>query len=204
MDKKKFLQSIGDSLEAAGFSVNDLVKYCAEEKKKPSAGSSLKEFPFEVMYEGMVRSWVPLKGKKPLGVIFENHLITLYDSPETMVWEYAMVYCEEIKIEACAGIKFWDKLASLWGQQKKVFIGGSCEAGKIEFWKKLVALSEPQKLAFDKLMVWLGGEPIALSEKRFWSSSYYGTGSNMARRHWLINLDNSYEDAYVRPVLALS
>lgn len=111
MEKEKFLQSIKETLEAAGFSVDDLVQYCAE-KEVPAVnavasdvsvvGASSKEneerFPFEVMYEGMVRSWVPLEGKKPLGVIFENHLITLHDSPREMTWREAVKYCREIKI----------------------------------------------------------------------------------------------------------
>ena len=193
MDREKFLQSIKDSLEARGFSVDDLVQYCAREspslkEKSPSTGSSLEEerFPFEVMYEGMVRSWSPLKGKKPLGVIFENHLVTLHDSPEAMIWKKAMEYCQ-VEIEGCA-----------------------CDAGEIEFWDKLVKLSEQQKQAFDELMVRLGGEPIALSDEWFWSSSfdYYDTNYNY---YWIVNPVSGdtndgweYANFYVRPVLALS
>lgn len=186
MDREKFLQNVKDNLEDAGFSVDDLVQYCAEEKKNSSAGSSLdeKKFPFEVMYEGMIRSWVLLKGKKPLGVVFEKHLITLYDSPEAMRWKEAMEYCQKVKIEGCA-----------------------CDAGKIEFWDKLVKLSEQRKQAFDELMVRLGGEPVALSKKWFWSSSYCYNG-NYYRVVGPVsgNTGGWYYGNYydVRPVLALS
>ncbi len=184
MDREKFLQSIKDNLEDAGFSVDDLVQYCVKESL--STGSSLDErrFPFEVMYEGMIRSWVPLEGKKPLGVVFEKHLITLHNSPEAMTWEKAMEYCKEIQIEGCA-----------------------CDAGEIEFWDKLVKLSEQQKQAFDELMVRLGGEPIALSKKWFWSSSDYINDYG----YWVVypvsggtDLWGYYDNTYVRPVLALS
>lgn len=76
MEREKYLKSVKDNLEAAGFSVDDLVQFITEK-----AVNSVQKFHFEVMYEGMVRSWVPLEGKKPLGVIFEDYLITLKDSP---------------------------------------------------------------------------------------------------------------------------
>ena len=111
MDKKFFLHSIKVSLEAAGFSVDDLVQYYAKKKKNSSVGSSWEKFPFEVMYEGMIRSRNPLKGKKPLGVIFKNHLITLHNSPEGMNLDKATKYCKKVKIE-----------------------GHVCQIGDIEFW----------------------------------------------------------------------
>ena len=88
MEKREdYLRQAKEILEAGGVSVDDFVRYCAEKettsakKKMVRAKVSAQNFAFEVMYEGMVRSWVPLEGKKPLGVIFENHLITLRDSP---------------------------------------------------------------------------------------------------------------------------
>ena len=202
MEKEKFLQSIKETLEAAGFSVDDLVQYCAE-KEVPAVnavasdvsvvGASSKEneerFPFEVMYEGMVRSWVPLEGKEPLGVIFENHLITLHDSSRTMPWRKAMEYCREIKIE-----------------------GHACSAGKIEFWKKVMNSREEQKKALDNLLISLGGE--ALVRKWFWSSSEYSSGyawffctdSNYgAKQGGVVYYSKDYTvKRVVRPVLDLS
>ena len=95
-------------MEAAGFSVDDLVQFITEK-----AANSVQKFPFEVMYEGMVRSWVPLEGKKPLGVIFENYLITLKDSPVKLNWDEAHDYCRGVEIE-----------------------GHTCTAGWIIFWKE--------------------------------------------------------------------
>ena len=202
MEKEKFLQSIKETLEAAGFSVDDLVQYCAE-KEVPAVnavasdisvvGVSSKEneerFPFEVMYEGMVRSWVPLEGKKLLGVIFENHLITLHNSPREIPWREAVKYCREIKIE-----------------------GHACSAGKIEFWKKVMNSREEQKKALDNLLISLGGE--ALVRKWFWSSSEYSSGyawifctdSNGGARQGGVyySLKVNTNKRVVRPVLDLS
>lgn len=108
MEREKYLKSVKDNLEAAGFSVDDLVQFITEK-----AANSVQKFPFEVMYEGMVRSWVPLEGKKPLGVIFENYLITLKDSPVKLNWDEAQDYCRGVEIE-----------------------GHTCTAGWIIFWKE--------------------------------------------------------------------
>ncbi len=138
MEIEKVLQQAKELLESANLTVDDLVQYCE------------KGFPFEVMYEGMVRSWVSLEGKKPLGVIFENHLITLKDSPDKVDWYKAKDYCRSVKID-----------------------GHACSVGKLRFWKKLVNSSWKQKEALDCLLIRLGG--TALGVKRRWSSSEYDT-----------------------------
>ena len=187
-------------MEAAGFLVDDLVQYCAE-KEVPAinavasdvsvVGVSSKEneerFPFEVMYEGMVRSWVPLEGKKPLGVIFENHLITLHDSSRTVPWREVVKYCREIKIE-----------------------GHACSAGKIGFWKKVMSSCEEQKKALDNLLISLGGDTIVVQGKWYWSSSEYD-GYHAWVFCTLIGADwggvdyrNKYGNYVVHPVLDLS
>ena len=146
MERGKFLQSDKGKLETEFFSVVDAVNFCHNYE---SQGQE-KKFAFEVMYEGMVRSWVPLEGKKPLGVIFKNHLITLHDSSRMMEWEHALGYCQEIKIE-----------------------GYACSAGKFRFWKKLVNLSKRQKRMLDDLLVSLGGDTLAVQGKWYWSSSQH-------------------------------
>lgn len=197
MEKREdYLRQAKEILEAGGVSVDDFVRYCAEKettsakKKMVRAKVSAQNFAFEVMYEGMVRSWVPLEGKKPLGVIFENHLITLRDSPRTIPWEKAMEYCRKIKVE-----------------------GHACSAGKIEFWEKVVNLSEEKKKILDDLLISLGGGKIAVQGKWRWSSSEYNV--NSARVFCTLKGVNwggvSYVNKYrynggyiVRPVLDLS
>lgn len=120
------------------------VNVSAESKKTGKQSRKKALYPFEVMYEGLERSWVPLEDKKPLGVIFENHLVTFPVSSVRMDWYNAMIYCQSIKIE-----------------------GHACSAGKIKFWEKLV-WNEKNKL-FDDLYKQLSGS--SLMDKPFWSSS---------------------------------
>lgn len=183
MERGKFLQSVKGKLETAFFSVVDAVNFCHNYE---SQGQE-KKFAFEVMYEGMVRSWVPLEGKQPLGVIFKNHLITLHDSSRMMEWEHALGYCQEIKIE-----------------------GYACSAGKFRFWKKLVNLSKRQKRMLDDLLVSLGGDTLAVQGKWYWSSSEYD-GYHAWVFCTLIGADwggvdyrNKYGNYVVHPVLDLS
>ncbi len=181
--REKILQQAEDLLKSANLTVDDFVQYCAE-KETVKAKVSVQNFAFEVMYEGMVRSWVPLKGKKPLGVIFENHLITLHDSPRTMPWREAVKYCQSVKIE-----------------------GHACSAGKIGFWKKLADNSEWQKRVLDELLVMLGGDSVAASRKWHWSSSESVCGEAWAWCYVYGYLDESLKVNYcfvVRPVLNLS
>jgi len=143
--REKVLQQAKELLESANLTVNDLVQYCAE-KKMAKKEAPVREFAFEVMYEGLERSWIPLEGKKPLGVIFENHLITLKDSPDEVSWYKAMDYCQSVKID-----------------------GHFCSAGSIKFWEKLLKTSQEQKEALDNLLISLGG--AGLKEEWRWSSS---------------------------------
>ena len=187
MEKEKIFQQAKELLDGANLTVTEFVQYCAEKKVKEVVNSA-KEFPFEVMYEGLVRSLVPLEGKKPLGVIFENHLITLKSSPEGINWYKAMAYCQSVKID-----------------------GHVCSAGSIGFWKKLVKVSQLRKKELDDLLVSLGGE--ALYGKLFWSSSEY---SSYSAWFFCTYLDASqggvdwdakskdYDYYVVRPVLDLS
>lgn len=84
-------------------------------------------------------------GRKPLGIVFENHLITLKDSPNSIDWYDAMEYCQKIKI-----------------------FGQFCEAGEIEFWKKC----GQHKEVLNAQLKSLEGEPLKLDEW-YWSSSEY-------------------------------
>lgn len=181
MERDKFLQSVRDNLEAAGFSIDDLRQYCIEKKRIKNPAQ---KFSFEVMYEGMVRSRIPLEGKKPLGVIFENHLITLYDSPNEMDWEEARAYCQSVKITDY-----------------------SCFAGKIEFWIKLFDGNEKADVkvnALDELLVSLGGESLAYCIR--WSASECNSDEAW---DWGASLGDWFPRSkdfryYVRPVLDLS
>ena len=175
MESEKYLKSVKDNLEAAGFSVDDLVQFITEK-----AANSVQKFPFEVMYEGMVRSWVPLEGKKPLGVIFENYLITLKDSPVKLNWDEAQDYCRGVEIE-----------------------GHTCTAGWIIFWKRVGRIPEKQRDELDNLLINLGG--MALTGNWRWSRSK-GNGSLQNGWCYACNVSNTYSWSchyYVRPVLGL-
>ena len=140
MEKEKVMQDVKNLLTDNGFSTDDFVKHFAKENK-----TAEKVFPFEVLYEGLVRSWVPLKGQKPLGVIYENHLITLYYSPEPMRWNEAMEYCKSIK-----------------------FGDHSCSAGTRVFWENLY--KSKKIYLIDELLTYLGGDNIDISV-RFWTET---------------------------------
>ncbi len=84
-------------------------------------------------------------GRKPLGVVFENHLITLRASSKRMKWDEAMDYCKSVKI-----------------------FGQSCEAGTIEFWKKCIGKKKSK--AINKMLASLGGKRIK-TKRKYWSSS---------------------------------
>ena len=101
MEKIEVLKQAKRFLEAKGCTVQELSDYCAEEQKRLQnlAVADGKTFVMEVMYEGFVRSNVPLKGLKPLGIIWKKWLITLQDASEKMPWEKAVEYCRGFKIE---------------------------------------------------------------------------------------------------------
>ena len=126
--------------------------------------------------------------RKPLGIIFENHLITLKDSPEDINWYEAMEYCQKIKI-----------------------FGQSCEAGKREFWEKCIGHEE----ALNVQLKSLGGEPFELNDMFYWSSSEYNIAGYMDYHYgWSFNRSvgtiriegtpNNFIHGIVRPVLDLS
>lgn len=115
-------------------------------------------------------------GRKPLGVIFENHLITLRDSSKEMDWDEAMDHCRNIKI-----------------------FGQSCDAGTIKFWIKY------QK-ELNTLLKSLGGKPLKANSKYWSSSegginSAWGWCYACDRPDYG---DKSYDYYYVRPVLSFN
>lgn len=141
-----------------------------EKERKISERKSQQEFPFEVMHDGLVRSWVPLEGKKPLGIIFDDTLIALKDFfvfNSTFLWDEAnwLQDCSYARVEIYA-----------------------CTAGEISFWKKLICNPQKQK-ALDDLLVQLGGEPIA--GKWYWSTSPYDVDKAFA---W------NFADNYPKPL----
>lgn len=101
MEKIEVLKQAKRFLDAKGCTVQELSDYCAEEHRRLQnlAVADGETFVMEVMYEGFVRSNVPLKGLKPLGIIWKNWLITLQDASEKMPWEKAVEYCRGFKIE---------------------------------------------------------------------------------------------------------
>lgn len=84
-------------------------------------------------------------GRKPLGIIFENHLITLKDSPDHVNWYEAREYCKKIKI-----------------------FGQSCDAGTLNFWEKYKMYQKE----LNTLLKSVGGKSLN-SHKRYWASSEY-------------------------------
>ena len=130
-------------------------------------------------------------GRKPLGIIFENHLIALKDSPNSIDWYDAMEYCQKIKI-----------------------FGQSCEAGEIEFWEKY----RWHKQGLNTQLKSFGGEPLKLNKCSYWSSSEYDrysawvfcAATGASRRclgclDWELKNYTSRNAPYVvRPVLDLS
>ena len=121
-------------------------------------------------------------GRKPLGIIFENHLITLRDSSKRMKWYEAMDYCKSVKI-----------------------FGQSCEAGTIEFWRKY--LIEEESYFINKTLLSLEGKRLKPYEW-YWSSS--GCTAFFAWIFWTANdndmdTTNDKDDHFaVRPVLDFS
>lgn len=88
-------------------------------------------FPYPVMYtDGTVSKQESDKiGRTPLGVIFENHLITMKISSDKMTQLEAMEYCKGIKL-----------------------LGRECEAGSIAFWNKCLDQREKIKKIFSSLV----------------------------------------------------
>ena len=119
-------------------------------------------------------------GRKPLGVVFENHLITLRASSKRMKWDEAMDYCKSVKI-----------------------FGQSCEAGTIEFWKKCIGKKKSK--AINKMLASLGGKRIK-TKRKYWSA--HGDITLGAWSFCLAPGDEYYDNKFnryaVRPVLDFS
>ena len=137
---------------------------------------------YPVLYsDGIISNAICDKiGRKPLGVIFENHLITLRDSSKEMDWYEAMDYCKNVKI-----------------------FGQSCEAGTIEFWKKLIC--EKGGCNINKTLFYLIGERIK-TKRKYWSA--HGDITLGAWSFCLAPGDEYYDNKFnryaVRPVLDFS
>lgn len=145
-----------------------------------------RSYPYPVLYsDGIISNAICDRiGRKPLGIIFENHLITLRDSSKEMDWDDAMDYCQSVKI-----------------------FGQSCEAGTIEFWEKLIC--EKGGCNINKTLLSLEGKRLKPYEW-YWSSSEYdnlfvwafctGAGASQDGVDW------DYKDDHfaVRPVLDFS
>lgn len=115
-----------------------------------------------------------------MGVIFENYLITLKDSPVKLNWDEAQDYCRGVEIE-----------------------GHTCTAGWIIFWKRVGRIPEKQRDELDNLLINLGG--MALTGNWRWSRSK-GNGSLQNGWCYACNVSNTYSWSchyYVRPVLGL-
>lgn len=143
-----------------------------------------KQYDYPVLYSDGTISKAKCEciGGKPLGVIFENHLITLYDAPKEMIWEKAMGYCKNIEI-----------------------LGYKCEAGKIDFWNKFF---DGEQLAVNNILISLKGSPIKYTTL-YWTS-YDGGASICGFFIGSFNgVINHYRKEFlgkfaVRPVLDLS
>lgn len=169
MEKERIMQIVKNLLVANGFSTDDFVKYFAKENKTAGTASQ-HEFPFEVVYDGLVRSWVPLEGKIPLGVIIDKTIIALKDFhvfSHLLTWDEARIFqrASYARVDVYEGT-----------------------AGNIRFWKKLIGNPQKQK-ALDDLLVQLGGEPIA--GKWYWSETEYDVDKAFA---W------NFADNYPKPL----
>ncbi len=138
------------------------------------------EYAYPVMYtDGIISTLKCDKaGRTPLGVIFENHLITMKDAPYDMTWTEAQEYCKSIKL-----------------------LGKECEAGAVEFWNNL---DKQIKGNIDAIFSSLGGE--VLGKYLCWTSTDYGNDRYFAARYWSGCINNCSKDKTlgVRPVLDLS
>lgn len=143
---------------------------------------SNRSYPYPVLYsDGVISNAICDKiGRKPLGIIFENHLITLRDSSKRMKWYEAMDYCKSVKI-----------------------FGQSCEAGTIEFWRKY--LIEEESYFINKTLLSLEGKRIK-TKRKYWSA--HGDITLGAWSFCLAPGDEYYDNKFnsyaVRPILDFS
>lgn len=143
------------------------------------------QYKYRVLYaDGTVsREKCEQIGRIPLGVIFENHLITLKDSPQKMTWQEAQAYCQSIKI-----------------------MNRSCEAGTRSFWEEYMHIRD--NMAVSEILVSLGGEAIKPEEKS-WASSEASFDGELA---WVwyyacYGLELNVKDKHlynVRPIIELA
>lgn len=137
-------------------------------------------FSYPVMYnDGTVSTMECNKiGRTPIGVVFENHLLSLKVSQNEMPWKEAQEYCKNITL-----------------------LGKECEAGAVEFWNNL---DKQIKGNIDAIFSSLGGE--VLGKYLCWTSTDYGNDRYFAARYWSDCINNCSKDKTlgVRPVLDLS
>lgn len=172
---------------AASVSIHDQEIDWIEQYRKSYAFPVLDlsdEYAYPVMYDdGTISTLKKDKmGRKALGVVFENHLITLTDSPYKMTWTEAMNYCRSIKV-----------------------LGEKCEDGSAEFWRKCFDKEANKKIS--AILSYLGGEVLGF----FWSWTTTEWGSRCAKDYnadyWLSKNDfgivgkNGFRK--IRPVLDL-
>ena len=143
---------------------------------------SNRSYLYPVLYsDGVISNAICDKiGRKPLGIIFENHLITLRDSSKRMKWYEAMDYCRNTKV-----------------------FGQSCEAGKMVFWKKCI--SEKGGCNINKTLFYLIGKRIK-TKRKYWSA--HGDITLGAWSFCLAPGDEYYDNKFnryaVRPILDFS
>ena len=139
-----------------------------------------KKYPFKIVYEGMFGSWKPISDKKPLGVICEDYLVTLHDSPVPMTWRRAMAYCENFTVE-----------------------GIPTTAGDKKFWGKIIRNREEDELS--NLLISLGGDGLRF-DRSLWCANEFDNGQAFYYNRCLfcdLGLASKRKCFYVRPVLNL-
>lgn len=138
------------------------------------------EYAYPVMYaDGTISTLKSDKaGRMPLGVIFENHLISMKDSSDYMPWTEAQEYCKSVKL-----------------------LGEGCEAGTAKFWNNL---NEQIKSNINAIFSSLGGEILGVH--LCWTSTDYGNDNHFKARYWYNGIGGRSKDELhsVRPVLDLS
>mgnify|MGYP007000483745 CR=1 FL=1 len=137
-------------------------------------------FSYPVMYDdGTVSTMECDKiGRTPIGVVFENHLLSLKVSQNEMPWKEALEYCKSIKL-----------------------LGKGCEAGTAKFWNNL---NEQIKSNINAIFSSLGGEILGVH--LCWTSTDYGNDNHFKARYWYNGIGGRSKDELhsVRPVLDLS
>ncbi len=139
-----------------------------------------KKYPFKIVYEGMLGSWKPIPDKKPLGVICEDYLVTLHDSPVPMTWRRAMAYCENFTVE-----------------------GIPATAGDKSFFSKIILNREQDGLS--NLLIRLGGDGLRF-DRSLWCENEFDKDQAVYYNRCLfcdLGLASKHKLLYVRPVFNL-